>query len=184
MVAASQMVEVRVLSASEALQHVSGLAAVLVDCVEGGASVSFMLPFGQPDAEEFFRKVAAGVEAGERILLAALVEGELVGTVQILPAMPPNQPHRAEIAKLLVRRSARGRGVARLLMEEAERQAALAGKMLLVLDTASDHAERLYKSMNWVRVGDIPKFALFPDGRWTDTTIFFKTLDSDRLVKK
>jgi GNAT superfamily N-acetyltransferase len=170
------MLDVRRLNAAESRQYVSELARVLVDCVEGGASVSFMMPFGQPDAEKFYLNVAAGVDAGERILLAVFLEGNLVGTVQILTAMPPNQSHRAEIAKLLVMRSARGRGIARLLMEEAERQAVSAGKTLLVLDTASDHAERLYEHLNWVKVGVIPKYALFPDGGWTDTTIFWKWL--------
>jgi ribosomal protein S18 acetylase RimI-like enzyme len=176
------MAEIRRLSASEVRQYVSELAGVLLDCVEGGASVSFMLPFALADGEEFFSKVAAGVDAGERILLAAFAGGAVVGTVQVLTAMPPNQPHRGEISKLLVRRSARGRGIARRLMEEAERQAASAGKTLLVLDTASDHAERLYENLGWVKVGVIPKFALFPDGTWTDTTIFWKWLASERLM--
>jgi GNAT superfamily N-acetyltransferase len=177
------MVDVRRLSASEARHYVSDLAAVLVDCVEGGASVSFMWPFGQSDAEEFYNKVAAGVEAGDRLLLAAFAEGKLVGTVQVLTTLPPNQPHRAEIAKLLVMRSARGCGIARLLMENAERQAAAAGKTLLVLDTVTGgNGERLYERLHWVKVGVIPKYALFPDGRWTDTTIFWKRLDSGRLV--
>jgi GNAT superfamily N-acetyltransferase len=110
---------------------------VLVDCVEGGASVSFMPPFGQLDAEEFYRNVAKGVETGYRILLAAFAGGKLAGTVRILTTIPPNQPHRAEIAKLLVLRSARGRGITHSLMEEAERQAKAAGKTLLVLDTVT-----------------------------------------------
>lgn len=114
------MVEIRRLSASEAAAHLGGLAAVLVDCVKGGASVSFMPPFEQGDAEEFFRKVIRGVEAGERILLAAFVDSQLAGTVQVLMATPPNQPHRADIAKLLVLRPARGHGVGAALMRRAE----------------------------------------------------------------
>jgi GNAT superfamily N-acetyltransferase len=150
---------------------------VLVDCVEGGASVSFMLPFPRSEAEEFFRKVVNGVEAGERILLAAFDGGRVVGTVQVITALPPNQPHRAEFSKLLVHRSARGSGVGRGLMEEAERQAAGAGKTLLVLDTVTGgDAERLYERLNWVKAGIIPRFALFPDGRWADTTIFWKQI--------
>jgi len=178
------MVEVRRLDANEARRHISGLAAVLADCVEGGASVSFMWPFGQAEAEEFYGKVAAGVEAGERILLAAFIGEKLVGTVQVLTAMPPNQPHRGEVSKLLVLRSARGQGVAQRLMEEAEKQALAAGKTLLVLDTASDSAERLYERLNWVRAGVIPKFALYPDGRFTDTTIFWKDLSSGSIEDK
>ena len=179
------MADVRRLTPFEARELLSELAGVLVDCVMGGASVSFMPPFGQSDAEEFFRKVAAGVEAGERILLAAFAEGRLVGTVQILTAMPPNQPHRAEVSKLLVRRSARGLGIGRRLMEEVEVQAASVGKTLLVLDTATgDNAERLYERLKWVKAGVIPDFALLPDGTWTDTTIFWKRLGSGRLVNE
>jgi GNAT superfamily N-acetyltransferase len=167
------MIEVRRLEVLETRRYVTDLA----DCVAGGASVSFMPPFGQADAEAFFRKIADSVETGERILLAAFDEERLVGTVQIITALPPNQPHRADIAKLLVHRAARGLGGARRLMEEAERTAAAAGKTLLVLDTATgDTAERLYERMDWVKVGVIPKYALYPDGRWTGTTIFYKEL--------
>jgi GNAT superfamily N-acetyltransferase len=179
------MPDIRRLSETEARQYVGELAGVLVDCVEGGASVSFMLPFEQSEAEAFYCKVAAGVEAGERILLAAFTEGKLVGTVQIVTALPPNQPHRAEISKLLVHRSARGKGIARRLMQEVERQAVSAGKTLLVLDTVTGgDAERLYTSLHWVKAGVIPDFALFPDGRMTATTIFWKSLDSARIVNE
>ncbi len=168
---------VRRLSAAEARQHVKDLARVLVDCVEGGASVSFMHPFTQEQGEAFYTKVAAGVEANERILLAAFHNEEIVGTVQIVTAQPPNQPHRGDVAKLLVKRAARGRGVARLLMEGVEREALCAGKMLLVLDTVTGgDAERLYERMQWTRVGTIPNYALFPDGRPAATTIFWKSL--------
>jgi GNAT superfamily N-acetyltransferase len=122
------MLEVRRLTTSEARQQVSALADVLVDCVEGGASVSFMWPFSKSAAEDFFKKVVEGMESGNRILVAAFSDSKLVGTVQILTALPPNQPHRAEIAKLLVHRVARGQGVGRCLMEEVERQARLARK--------------------------------------------------------
>ena len=170
-------VEIRRLTGAEAREFVGALAAVLVDCVEGGASVSFMPPFGQADGEAFFSKVAAGVEVGERILLAAFDGGELVGTVQILTALPPNQPHRADVAKLLVTRSARGKGVAQRLMEAVEREALAAGKTLLVLDTVTGGtAERLYERLGWVKAGVIPNYALFPDGRLTATTIFWKEL--------
>jgi len=170
-------VEIRRLSGSEAYLFLSDLAAVLADCVEGGASVSFMPPFGQAEAEIFFRKVIQGVEAGERILLAAFVDGKLAGTVQVLTSMPPNQPHRGEIAKLLVLRSARGQGLAAALMRRAEECALEAGKTLLVLDTClGGAAERLYSRLGWVRAGVIPKYALVPDGSWCDTVIFWKAL--------
>jgi len=150
---------------------------VLFDCVEGGASVSFLWPFSREDAEAFFRKCIEGVEAGERILLAAFGDGRLVGTVQIITALPPNQPHRADVAKLLVHRGARGSGVGQKLMEEVERQARAAGKTLLVLDTVTDgDAERLYTRLEWTRVGVIPDYALFPDGQPCATTVFYKAL--------
>jgi len=169
------MLEIRRLTAPEARQHLAALAEVLVDCVEGGASVSFMAPFPKADAESFFEKVVEGVERGNRILLGAFIDSQLVGTVQILIATPPNQPHRADIAKLLVRRSARGQGVGARLMEHAQEASRLAGKTLLVLDTATgDSAERLYTRLGWNRVGVIPKYALYPDGTFCDTTFFWK----------
>jgi len=117
------------------------------------------------------------VQRGDRILLAAFIDSRLVGTVQILLATPPNQPHRADVAKLLVRRSARGQGIGRQLMEQVEEASRLAGKTLLVLDTVTgDPAERLYLRLGWNRVGVIPKYALYPDGTWCDTTIFWKQL--------
>lgn len=171
------MIEIRQLSAAEGLQYLGALAEVLVDCVEGGASVSFMPPFSKSAAESFFQKVLHGVNQGKRILLAAFSDSKLVGTVQILLATPPNQPHRADVAKLLVLRSARGQGVATRLMEHAERASRLAGKSLLVLDTcAGSEAEKLYMRLGWTRVGVIPKYALYPDGTWCDTTIFWKEL--------
>jgi ribosomal protein S18 acetylase RimI-like enzyme len=169
------MVEIRRLTAAEARQHLAALADVLVDCVAGGASVSFMAPFSKADGEAFFEKVVEGIERGERILLAAFVDSKLVGTVQILTATPPNQPHRADIAKLLVHRSARKQGVASQLMKHVEEAGRLAGKTLFVLDTVTgDSAERLYMRLGWTRVGIIPNYAMYPDGRWCDTTIFWK----------
>jgi len=171
------MIEIRELSAAEGRQYVTELAEVLRDCVEGGASVSFMAPLPKATAESFFEKTLAGVERGDRILLAAFVDSKLVGTVQILTAMPPNQPHRADIAKLLVLRSARGQGVGARLMERAEEASRLAGKTLLVLDTATGgNAEKLYMRQGWNRVGIIPRYALLPDGAPCDTTIFWKEL--------
>jgi GNAT superfamily N-acetyltransferase len=171
------MIEIRVLNVAEAHHYLGTLADVLVDCVEGGASVSFMAPFSKGEAESFFEKAIDGVERGERILLAAFIDSKVVGTVQILTATPPNQPHRADIAKLLVHRSARGHGVGARLMERAEEAARLAGKTLLVLDsvTGGDGA-RLYTRMGWNVVGVIPNYALFPDGRFCDTTVFWKAL--------
>jgi len=171
------MVEIRRLTAEQGRSYLVGLADVLLDCVEGGASVSFMASLSKTEAESFFEKVLEGVRQGDRILLAAFDDSKLVGTVQILLATPPNQPHRADVAKLLVRRSARGQGVGRLLMEYVEEASRLAGKSLLVLDTVTgDPAERLYTRLGWNKAGIIPRYALYPDGRWCDTTIFWKQL--------
>jgi ribosomal protein S18 acetylase RimI-like enzyme len=148
---------------------------VLADCVAGGASVSYMDPFSHADARAAFEGFAAEVDAGRRVLLAAFSGGEVVGTVQVGLAVPPNQPHRGEIAKLLVHREARRRGIAELLMEHAEREARREGKTLLILDTVTgDAAERLYARLGWQRVGVIPGYALYPDGRPCDTTVFYK----------
>ena len=170
-------IEIRRLEGDEPRRHLDTLAAVLVDCVDGGASVNYMAPFSHGEAVAAFDPFVRDVEAGRRILLAAFADGGLVGTVQVILAMPPNQPHRGEIAKVLVHRSARKRGVGRLLMERAEAEAKAAGKTLLVLDTVTgDDAERLYERLGWIRVGVVPDYALYPDGRLCDTTIFWKAI--------
>jgi GNAT superfamily N-acetyltransferase len=175
--AVTEQIEIRRLDAAEAHAQVDGLAAVLVDCVAGGASVSYMAPFSHEEACGVFEAVAADVEQGRRLLLAAFADDLLIGTVQVNLALPPNQPHRGEIAKLLVHRSARKRGIAQRLMEHAESEALAAGKTLLVLDTVTgDDAERLYTRLGWTRVGVIPGYALYPDGRPCDTTVFWKSL--------
>lgn len=173
----TEQIEIRSLDAAEAHAQLDGLAAVLVDCVAGGASVSYMAPFSHEEACGAFEAVSAEVEQGCRLLLAAFADGLLIGTVQVNLALPPNQPHRGEIAKLLVHRSARKRGIAQRLMEHAESEARAAGKTLLVLDTVTgDDAERLYTRLGWTRVGVIPGYALYPDGRPCDTTVFWKAL--------
>ena len=157
--------------------HRDALAAVLLDCVEGGASVSYIAPLPTETAREAFEALEPEIESGRRMLLAAFAGDELVGTVQVAAASAPNQPHRADVAKLLVRRSARRRGVGRLLMEHAESEAAADGKTLLVLDTVTgDPAERLYERLGWTKVGVIPNYALYPDGRPCDTTVFWKAV--------
>jgi GNAT superfamily N-acetyltransferase len=171
-------VAVERLDAGAARDHRDALAAVLTDCVDGGASVSFMAPFSLGQARDYFESVEPEVAAGSRVLLAAFLEDELVGTVQVVAAWPPNQPHRADVTKLLVRRSARKRGIGQRLMARAEVDARNQGWTLLVLDTVTgDPAERLYERMGWTKVGVIPNFALYPDGRPCDTTVFWKALD-------
>jgi GNAT superfamily N-acetyltransferase len=153
------------------------LAGILIDCVERGASVSFMHPLSREKAEAFWAGVAEAVAQGERILLAAEAEGEIVGTVQVILAEPENQPHRAEVAKMLVHSRARRRGVGERLMRAAEDAARVAGKTLLVLDAVTGgDAERLYARIGWTKVGVIPGYALFPDGRPCDTSYFFKAI--------
>jgi GNAT superfamily N-acetyltransferase len=170
-------IEIRRLTARELEQHLDGLAAVLADCVAGGASVSYLAPFSHDDARAAFAAFAADAAAGRRLVLAAFADGEVVVTVQVVWALPPNQPHRADIAKLLVHRSARRRGIAQLLMEHAEAEARTGGRTLLVLDTVTgDAAERLYTRLGWNRVGVIPGYALYPDGRPCDTTVFWKSI--------
>lgn len=171
------MFEIRRLTAAEGRRHLPALAAILLDCVQGGASVGFMESLSQTEAESFFSKALEGVQNGDRILLAAFSDDQVVGTVQILVSTPPNQPHRADVAKLLVLRSARGQGIGRLLMERAEEASRLAGKSLLVLDTATgDDAERLYIRLGWSKLGVIPGYAMYPDGAWGDTSFFWKRL--------
>jgi GNAT superfamily N-acetyltransferase len=170
-------VVVRIVSASEAAARVPELAAVLVDCVDGGASVGFMAPLAPERAEAFWRRVADGVAAGDRILLVAEDGGGLLGTVQVVTGLPENQPHRADVAKMLVRRAARRRGVGAALMRAAADAARGAGRTLLVLDTVTgSDAERLYARLGWTRVGAVPGYALMPDGRPCDTTFFYHAL--------
>lgn len=170
-------IDVRALTAEEAVERSAGLAEVLIDCVEGGASVSFLAPLDQAKALAFWRGVAACVAGGERILLVAEDGvGAIEGTAQVVLGQPENQPHRADLAKMLVRGDARRRGVGAALLRAAEDAARAAGKSLLVLDTASPDAERLYARAGWVRVGVVPDYALLPDGRPCATTYFYKRL--------
>jgi GNAT superfamily N-acetyltransferase len=173
----SEPIEVRRLEGDRLTDALDGLARVLADCVAGGASVSYMWPFTHDDARAAFEGFAADAARGNRIILAAFDDDTVVGTVQVLLALPPNQPHRGEIAKLLVHRDARRRGVAQLLMEGAEAEARAEGKDLLVLDTVTgSDAERLYTRLGWSPVGSIPRYALYPDGRECASTYFYKDI--------
>lgn len=165
----------RALAVDEAL--VTALCNVLIDCVEGGASVGFMLPLTRARAEQFWRLVAAGVASAERALLVAEDELGVCGTVQLVLSQPDNQPHRADLCKMLVHRRARRQGLGAALMRGAEGIARECDKSLLVLDAVTDgDAARLYASLGWVRVGDIPVYALYPDGRVCGTTYFYKNV--------
>lgn len=155
---------------------VPGLADVLLDAVDSGAGISFMAGLRHDEATAWWRKTLAAATPRTVILVARDDQG-VVGTVQLQPAWPPNQPHRADVAKLIVHRRARGRGIARALMEELERRARNNAFTLLLLDTCKGGAaERLYASMGWTRIGEVPNFALNPDGSWCDTVFFYKQL--------
>jgi GNAT superfamily N-acetyltransferase len=169
---------IRTLPASEiAPPMIAALSAVLIDCVEGGASVSFMHPLTRARADAFWQGVAARVAEGQTELLIAERNGAVVGTVQLCHAVQENQPHRADVAKMLVHRRARRGGIGAALMRAVEARARAAGKTLLVLDTVTGReGERLYARMGWTRVGVVPGYALFPDGALCDTTIFYKSL--------
>ncbi|AKM29659.1 GNAT family N-acetyltransferase [Pandoraea faecigallinarum] len=186
-------ITVQRLDGAQALAAVDALADVLIDCVEGGASVSFLLPLTRERATAFWRKVAESVGRGERVLLVARRRREeagadgnadnsagacgIVGTVQLLLDLPENQPHRADVAKMLVHRSARRQGVARQLMAAVDDVARAHERHVLVLDTVTGgDAERLYQRSGWQRAGDVPKFALMPDGAFCATTFYYKHL--------
>ena len=169
------MITVRLLDARQTLDASPELCEVLSDCVNGGASVGFMLPFTPDDARDFWADVAEAVAQGRVIHAVAEMEGRVVGTVQVGLANKPNQPHRGDLMKLLVHRSARGKGLSRRLMECVEAEAARRGRTLLVLDTATgSEAESIYPRFGWERVGVIPDYALFPDGSLCNTTFFYK----------
>ena len=157
--------------------QIDALAGVLIDCVEGGASVSFMHPLTRERAEAFWRRVAQGVAAGERALLIAEDAQGLCGTVQLVLDQPENQPHRADLSKMLVPRRARRQGLGAALMRAAEATARECGKTLLVLDAVTDgDAARLYERLGWTRVGVIPGYALWPRGGLCDTTVYYRNL--------
>jgi GNAT superfamily N-acetyltransferase len=166
-----------VVASDEAL--VASLADLLIDCVEGGASVSFMRPLTRDRAVAFWRRVGEDVGAGRRALLVAEDARGVCGTVQLILDLPENQPHRADLAKMLVSRRMRKRGLGAALLAGAEQMARACGRTLLVLDavTGGDGA-RLYERHGWVRVGDVPNFALYPDGGYCSTTYFYRDLST------
>ena len=173
-----EFITIRRVERDEVMNCIEGLSDVLIDCVEGGASVSFMLPLPRQVAVDFWHGVAQGVLRNERILLVAhTADGQIVGTVQLITALPDNQPHRADVAKMLVSRRVRKQGVGARLLDEVDRVARAAGKTVLVLDTVTGgDAERLYERAGWQRVGDVPNYALMPDGTLCGTTFFHKQL--------
>ena len=172
----------RIVRVKDEPEVAEALADVLLDCVEGGASVGFMLPLPREKALAFWQKVLASASRGERIVLVAeeLETGAIVGTVQVVLKMADNQPHRADIAKMQVHRRARRRGLGEALMKAIEDVSREAGKTLLVLDTVTGgDAERLYTRLGWQKCGVVPNYALWPQGGFCSTTIFYKDLTAN-----
>ena len=158
----------------------AALSETLIETVAHGGSVSFMHPLSQQDAEQFWTNSLGAADRGERIILGAFDGDSLVGTVTLLLDLPPNQPHRAEIAKMMTRVSHRHRGIATALLREAERTAIARKRWLLVLDTAEDEgAAGLYERMGFELTGLIPDYALKPHGGLTGTLIYWKRLRKD-----
>ncbi len=173
-------VTVRTLTPSETAAALPELAEILSDCVEGGASVGFMSPYTPQEAIPYWEGVARAVAEGSTVLIVAETDGEILGTVQLGIGTMPNQPHRADLKKLLVHRKARGLGLARLLMDAADAEARRHGRHVLVLDTATGSpAESIYERLGWQRVGVIPQYALMPDGSYCGSTFFYKSLPTD-----
>ena len=164
--------------------QIRALAEVLIDCVEGGASVSFMHPLPMERAIAFWTGVAEDVARGDRALIAAIDGRGIVGTVQLVLRQPENQPHRADVSKMLVHRRARRRGLGEALMRAAEDAARDSGKSLLVLDTASGDAERLYVRMGWQLCGVIPGYALLPHGGLCATSYYYRVLGEGERVSE
>ena len=158
-------------------EQIRELSEILIDCVASGAGVTFMHPLSMATAEAFWRKSAECAAAGTRALLVAEDDDGVVGTVQLILDLPENQPHRADLAKMLVHRRARRRGLGEALMRAAEQVAIDCGRTLVVLDTVTgSDAERLYARLGWQRVGVIPNFAFVSGGVTTPTTFFYREL--------
>ncbi len=169
--------DVRALSASEVEASITALARVLCECVADGASVSFMSDLSRAQAEDYWHEISTKSKAEKLIVFGAFEDAELVGTATLITDTPPNQPHRADVAKVLVHPTYQRRGIAKALMIALERKALEVGKDLLVLDTLTDSgAESLYASLGWIRVGEIPRYALTPDGEPKATMVFYKEL--------
>lgn len=174
----SENITIRRVAPREATACVEALAGIMIDCVDGGHSIGFMRPLARETSLAFWRKVAQGVEQGERVLLVAEDgEGAIVGTVQMIVALPPNQPHRADVVKMLVHSRVRRQGIAERLMRALELEALREKRTVLVLDAVTGGAAaRLYERVGWQKAGDVPKFALMPDGEYCSTTFYYKHL--------
>jgi GNAT superfamily N-acetyltransferase len=157
--------------------QVDVLAGLMMDCVEGGASIGFMHPLTRERSRAFWKAVATDVASGRRALLIAEDEEGICGTVQLVLDLPENQPHRADLVKMMVHRRMRRRGLGASLMRAAEELARACDRTLLVLDAVTGgEAARLYERLGWQKVGDVPDFALYPDGATCSTTYYYRRL--------
>jgi ribosomal protein S18 acetylase RimI-like enzyme len=171
------MSDIKIKALTPSLQIHATLSELLIETVAIGGSVSFMHPLSRQAAEAFWSSSLSAAERGGRIILGAFDGDELIGTVTLLLDLPPNQPHRAEIAKMMTRVSHRHRGIATALLREAERLAIAHGRWLLVLDTAEDEgAAGLYERVGFKLTGVIPDYAFKPHGGLTGTLIYWKRL--------
>jgi ribosomal protein S18 acetylase RimI-like enzyme len=171
------MLDIKIAPLNSSAPIRAALSEILVEAVASGGSVSFMHPLPQKTADAFWQGSLSAADRGERIVLGAFDAEQLIGTVTLLLDLPPNQPHRAEIAKMMTRISHRGRGVAKALMHTAERIAIERGRTLLVLDTAvEDGASRLYEALGFQLSGIIPDYALKPRGGLTGTMVYWKRI--------
>ena len=176
------MTTIRFLSAEEAVAAIPALCELLRDSIEDNASMGFMAPYDPAEARAFWQGVAEGVADGFTVLAVAADGDDIVGTVQAGFARKPNQPHRGDVMKLIVRRDMRGRGLARQLMERLEAECLKRDRWLMVLDTATGSAaEAIYPRLGWQRVGVVPEYALYPDGDYCGTTFFYKRLVDSRM---
>lgn len=163
-----------VLTPEQARARLDALAELLIDAVEGGASVNFVRPMTPAKAVMWWEGALASHARGERLILTAEARGRLDGTVQLVPAPQENQPHRADIAKMLVHRRARRQGLGTALLHAAEAEARRLGRTLLTLDTEADSdGERLYARMGWIRFGQVPGYATRADGSRREAATFF-----------
>lgn len=153
------------------------LAGLLIEAVEAGASIGFMAGLDEADASAFWAARIAAVAAGDCCLLLAFAEGRLAGTVSLMTGTPPNQPHRADVSKMIVGTNFRRRGVGAALLAAVEAEALARGRTTLVLDTISvSDAARLYERGGWQRIGEIAAYALMPDGVMAPTTVYARHL--------
>lgn len=172
-------IAIHALGADELDAHAEALAGIMAETVSEGAAIGYMQPFTRADGFRFFEEqVFPEVRAGRRRLLLATLDGVPAGSVQLILQLPPNQPHRCEVAKMMVAPAARRKGIGRALMRAVDAEAVAAGKRLITLDTRTgDRAEPLYRAAGFETAGVIPGFALDPDGRALHaTTYMYKTL--------